>query len=71
MALVALGGAAGLVVAVRMLSHGSQASAMAGPLAGLGPAVFVHEGSTLLVIANTLRLLVYKDSGGAVAIRQA
>lgn len=29
---------------------------------GMGPAVFVHEGSTLLVIANALRLLVYTDS---------
>lgn len=26
---------------------------------GMGPAVFVHEGSTLLVIANALRLLTY------------
>jgi len=38
---------------------------------GMGPAVFVHEGSTLLVIANALRLLAYKDSGGVVAIGQA
>ena len=29
---------------------------------GMGPAVFFHEGSTLLVIANALRLLVYTDS---------
>jgi Cd2+/Zn2+-exporting ATPase len=27
---------------------------------GLGPAVFVHEGSTLVVIANALRLLLYE-----------
>ena len=26
---------------------------------GIGPAVFVHEGSTLIVIANSLRLLTY------------
>ncbi|MDP2318987.1 MAG: heavy metal translocating P-type ATPase [Acidobacteriota bacterium] len=31
-------------------------------LIGMGPAVFFHEGSTLLVIANALRLLVYTDS---------
>ena len=30
-------------------------------LVGIGPAVVVHEGSTLLVIANALRLLVYGD----------
>ena len=29
-------------------------------VAGLGPAVMVHEGSTLVVIANALRLLAYK-----------
>ena len=28
---------------------------------GMGPAVIVHEGSTLLVIANALRLLVYRE----------
>jgi Cd2+/Zn2+-exporting ATPase len=27
---------------------------------GIGPAVLVHEGSTLLVIGNALRLLRYK-----------
>lgn len=27
---------------------------------GIGPAVFVHEGSTLVVVANALRLLGYK-----------
>jgi Cd2+/Zn2+-exporting ATPase len=27
---------------------------------GIGPAVFVHEGSTLVVIANALRLLAYE-----------
>ena len=31
--------------------------------AGIGPAVVVHEGSTLVVIANALRLLAY-DGGG-------
>lgn len=29
-------------------------------LVGMGPAVIVHEGSTLLVIANALRLLVFR-----------
>ena len=38
---------------------------------GMGPAVFVHEGSTLLVIANALRLLVYKDEPGRAAPRPA
>lgn len=28
---------------------------------GIGPAVVAHEGSTLLVVANALRLLAYKD----------
>ncbi len=28
---------------------------------GIGPAVAVHEGSTLLVVFNALRLLAYKD----------
>lgn len=28
---------------------------------GIGPAVALHEGSTLLVVINALRLLVYKD----------
>jgi Cd2+/Zn2+-exporting ATPase len=32
---------------------------------GLGPAVFVHEGSTLVVIANALRLLGYEDRSAA------
>jgi Zn2+/Cd2+-exporting ATPase len=32
---------------------------------GLGLAVAVHEGSTLVVIANALRLLGYKETGGA------
>jgi len=30
-------------------------------IAGMGPAVVIHEGSTLLVIANALRLLAYRD----------
>ena len=29
---------------------------------GIGPAVLVHEGSTLVVVANALRLLAFKDS---------
>lgn len=28
---------------------------------GIGPAVFVHEGSTLIVIGNALRLLLYEQ----------
>ena len=31
-------------------------------LAGIGPAVIIHEGSTLVVIANALRLLTYEHS---------
>ena len=31
---------------------------------GIGPAVLVHEGSTLVVIANALRLLLYEGEGG-------
>ena len=30
---------------------------------GIGPAVLVHEGSTLVVIANALRLMLFEDSG--------
>ena len=33
-------------------------------VAGIGPAVIAHEGSTLVVIANALRLLVYKGVRG-------
>jgi Cd2+/Zn2+-exporting ATPase len=29
---------------------------------GIGPAVAVHEGSTLLVVFNALRLLAYRDN---------
>lgn len=29
---------------------------------GIGPAVMVHEGSTLLVVLNALRLLAYRDT---------
>ncbi|MDX2059825.1 MAG: heavy metal translocating P-type ATPase [Gemmatimonadales bacterium] len=36
-------------------------AAVAG-IAGIGVAVIAHEGSTLIVIANGLRLLAYKDS---------
>ncbi|MEO7964805.1 MAG: hypothetical protein ABIT38_12960 [Gemmatimonadaceae bacterium] len=34
-------------------------------IARIGPAVIAHEGSTLLVIANALRLLAYRESGSA------
>lgn len=30
-------------------------------LAGIGPAVMIHEGSTLVVVSNALRLLSYRD----------
>ena len=30
---------------------------------GIGPAVAVHEGSTLVVVFNALRLLAYRDTG--------
>ena len=30
---------------------------------GIGPAVAMHEGSTLLVVFNALRLLAYRDTG--------
>ena len=30
-------------------------------VAGIGPAVIMHEGSTLLVVLNALRLLLYKE----------
>ncbi|MEQ1854942.1 MAG: heavy metal translocating P-type ATPase [Longimicrobiales bacterium] len=33
---------------------------------GIGPAVLVHEGSTLLVVGNALRLLRFRPSGHAV-----
>ena len=29
---------------------------------GIGPAVLIHEGSTLVVVANALRLLAFKDN---------
>ena len=33
-------------------------------LAGIGPAVIIHEGSTLVVVFNALRLLGYQEPGG-------
>ena len=30
---------------------------------GIGPAVAMHEGSTLVVVFNALRLLAYRDAG--------
>ena len=32
---------------------------------GIGPAVMAHEGSTLVVVFNALRLLAYKDREAA------
>ncbi len=34
-------------------------------LAGIGPAVIIHEGSTLVVVFNALRLLAYREEGQA------
>jgi Cd2+/Zn2+-exporting ATPase len=34
---------------------------------GIGPAVAMHEGSTLLVVINALRLLAYRDAAGDAA----
>ena len=34
---------------------------------GIGPAVAVHEGSTLLVVINALRLLAYREPAGEAA----
>ena len=31
---------------------------------GIGPAVALHEGSTLIVVFNALRLLAYRDATG-------
>ena len=33
-------------------------------LAGIGPAVVIHEGSTLVVVFNALRLLRYREPDG-------
>jgi Cd2+/Zn2+-exporting ATPase len=33
-------------------------------IASMGPAVIGHEGSTMVVVLNALRLLVFKDPGG-------
>lgn len=38
---------------------------------GIGPAVVAHEGSTLIVIANALRLLVYKDAGRSTDVQRS
>lgn len=34
-------------------------------IASIGPAIIAHEGSTLLVVFNALRLLIYKDTYSA------
>jgi Cd2+/Zn2+-exporting ATPase len=36
----------------------------------LGAAVLFHEGSTLLVVANALRLLAYRDPTATIALRE-
>jgi Cd2+/Zn2+-exporting ATPase len=36
-------------------------------LAGLGLAVFIHEGATIVVVFNALRLLTYRATPGATA----
>ena len=38
---------------------------------GIGPAVAMHEGSTLLVVFNALRLLAYRDAGAKPALKGA
>ena len=38
---------------------------------GIGPAVLAHEGSTLVVVFNALRLLAYKDRSDSVAEKRA
>ena len=38
-----------------------------GVLPGIGPAVAAHEGSTLVVVFNALRLLRYRDPGADTA----
>ena len=38
---------------------------------GIGPAVAMHEGSTLLVVFNALRLLAYRDAGTKPALKGA
>ena len=40
-------------------------------LIGIGPAVVVHEGSTLVVIANALRLLAYEGQAPVAPSRQS
>ena len=34
---------------------------------GIGSAVAMHEGSTLIVVVNALRLLAYRDDKAAIA----
>ena len=38
---------------------------------GIGPAVAIHEGSTLLVVINALRLLAYRFRGQETAAKKA
>lgn len=38
---------------------------------GIGPAVLAHEGSTLVVVFNALRLLAYKDRWSSAAVKGA
>ena len=38
---------------------------------GIGPAVAVHEGSTLLVVFNALRLLAYRDANGNSSLQKS
>jgi Zn2+/Cd2+-exporting ATPase len=49
-------------LAISMAVIGILAVATLGGWAGIGIAVLVHEGSTLVVIANSLRLLAFKNS---------
>lgn len=47
-----------LTISLRVI--GAQFIVTVGGLAGIGPTVIVHEGNTLVVIANALRLLRYR-----------
>ena len=49
-------------LAISMAVIGILAIATLGGWAGIGMAVLVHEGSTLVVIANSLRLLAFKNT---------
>jgi Cd2+/Zn2+-exporting ATPase len=47
-------------LAVSILTIGLLAAAAVLGIAGIGSTILVHEGSTLVVVANSLRLLGYR-----------